>query len=100
MDRVCNKIRQREAEGRHFSMVVVAEGAVARGGEWVYLDAERGRLGGVGDWVARVIEQKAGKETCTLVVAHVQRRGSPAPRERLFGLRYGDPRVALACVGK
>ena len=30
MDRVCNKIRQREAEGRHFSMVVVAEAANGR----------------------------------------------------------------------
>ena len=100
MDRVCNKIRQREAEGRHFSMVVVAEGAVARGGEEVYLDAERRRLGGVGDRVARVIEQKTGKETRTLVLGHLQRGGSPTTFDRLLGLRFGAAAVRLIADGK
>ena len=100
MDRVCNKIRQREAEGRHFSMVVVAEGAVARGGEEVYLDAERRRLGGVGDRVARVIEQKTGKETRTLVLGHLQRGGSPTTFDRLLGLRFGAAAVRLIAEGK
>ena len=100
IDRVCEKVRQREAEGRHFSMVVVAEGAVAKGGEEVYLDAERRRLGGVGDRVARAIEQKTGKETRTLVLGHLQRGGSPTTFDRLLGLRFGAAAVRLIAEGK
>ena len=100
IDRVCEKIRQREAEGRHFSMVVVAEGAVAKGGEEVYLDNERRRLGGVGDRVARAIEAKTGKETRTLVLGHLQRGGSPTTFDRLLGLRFGAAAVRLIVEGK
>jgi len=100
IDRVCEKIRQREAEGRHFSMVVVAEGAVAKGGEEVYRDAERRRLGGVGDRVARAIEEKTGKETRTLVLGHLQRGGSPTTFDRLLGLRFGAAAVRLIAEGK
>jgi len=100
IDRVCEKVRQREAAGRHFSMVVVAEGAVAKGGEEVYLDAERRRLGGVGDRVARAIEKKTGKETRTLVLGHLQRGGSPTTFDRLLGLRFGAAAVRLIAEGK
>ena len=100
IDRVCEKIRQREAEGRHFSMVVVAEGAVAKGGEEVYLDNERRRLGGVGDRVGRAIETKTGKETRTLVLGHLQRGGSPTTFDRLLGLRFGAAAVRLIAEGK
>jgi len=100
IDRVCEKIRQREAEGRHFSMVVVAEGAVAKGGEEVYLDNERRRLGGVGDRVGRAIEAKTGKETRTLVLGHLQRGGSPTTFDRLLGLRFGAAAVRLIAEGK
>jgi ATP-dependent phosphofructokinase / diphosphate-dependent phosphofructokinase len=100
IDRVCDKIRQREAEGRHFSLVVVAEGAAPKGGEEVYLDSERRRLGGVGERVARAIEAKTGKETRTLVLGHLQRGGSPTTFDRLLGLRFGAAAVRLIAEGK
>ena len=52
IDKVCDKIRQREAAGRHFSIVVVAEGAKPiGGGETVRASVEGGeyKLGGIGD---------------------------------------------------
>jgi 6-phosphofructokinase 1 len=91
--KVCDKIRRREAAGRHFSIVVVAEGARPRDGT-VELVERRGvgtvdRLGGVASKVARTIEHHTGKETRTLVLGHLQRGGSPTTYDRLLALRFG-----------
>jgi len=56
IEKVCDKIRSREAMGRRFSIVVVAEGARARDGQIVLVE-RRGpgttdRLGGIGNLVA------------------------------------------------
>jgi 6-phosphofructokinase 1 len=93
--KVCDKIRQRETQGRHFSIVVVAEGAVPRGGSESYLDAERRRLGGVAEKVAAGIGQMTGKETRSLVLGHLQRGGSPTTFDRLIALRFGAAAVRL-----
>jgi ATP-dependent phosphofructokinase / diphosphate-dependent phosphofructokinase len=95
IDKVCEKIRQREAHGRHFSIVVVAEGAVPAGGRERYVDAGRGRLGGIADQVAEDIERLTGKETRALVLGHLQRGGSPTTFDRLLGLRFGAAAVRL-----
>jgi len=93
--KVCDKIRQREQAGRHFSIVVVAEGAVPLGGHEVYQDAAHQRLGGISELVARDIEQRTGKETRSLVLGHLQRGGSPTTFDRLLGLRFGAAAVRL-----
>src|SRR5206468_10140808 len=77
LQRVCDKIRRREAEGRHFSIVVVAEGAAPKGGTVSLIDPEHERLGGIGDKVANSIQQWTGKETRSRVLGHLQRGGSP-----------------------
>jgi ATP-dependent phosphofructokinase / diphosphate-dependent phosphofructokinase len=97
MEKVCEKIRSREAAGRHFSIVVVAEGARPRDGT-VELVERRGvgtvdRLGGIGSKVARTIEHLTGKETRTLVLGHLQRGGSPTTYDRLLALRFGAAAV-------
>jgi 6-phosphofructokinase 1 len=98
--KVCDKIRQREAEGRHFSIVVVAEGAVPVGGGESFVDADRRRLGGVADKVARTIEANTGKETRSLVLGHLQRGGSPTTFDRLLALRFGAAAVRLIAQGR
>jgi ATP-dependent phosphofructokinase / diphosphate-dependent phosphofructokinase len=95
IDKVCEKIRQREAHGRHFSIVVVAEGAVPVGGRQHYVDPERGRLGGIAETLAEDIERLTGKETRSLVLGHLQRGGSPTTFDRLLGLRFGAAAVRL-----
>jgi 6-phosphofructokinase 1 len=97
---VCQKIRRREVEGRHFSIVVAAEGAVPRGGTVSLVDPEHERLGGVADKVANSIERMTGKETRTLVLGHLQRGGSPTTFDRLLGLRFGAAAVRLIAEGK
>src|SRR5688572_19454736 len=57
IDKVCEKIMARDRAGRHFSIVVVAEGAYPRGGAestiGSSLPGEARRVGGVADTVAR-----------------------------------------------
>ncbi len=93
IEKVCAKIRRREAEGRHFSIVVVAEGAAPKGGSVSLIDPEHERLGGIADKVAHSINQMTGKETRSLVLGHLQRGGSPTTFDRLLGLRFGAAAV-------
>ena len=97
IEKVCAKIRQREAAGRHFSIVVVAEGARPKDGSIELLE-RRGvgtvdRLGGIASKVARAIEHHTGKETRSLVLGHLQRGGSPTTYDRLLALRFGAAAV-------
>ena len=100
IEKVCEKVRRREEEGRHFSIVVVAEGALPRGGQPAFLDPEHQRLGGIAERVARDIEKRTGKETRSLVLGHLQRGGSPTTFDRLLGLRFGAAAVRLIAEGK
>jgi 6-phosphofructokinase 1 len=101
--KVCEKIRSREAAGRHFSIVVVAEGARPKDGAIELLE-RRGvgtvdRLGGIGGKVARAIGHHTGKETRTLVLGHLQRGGSPTTYDRLLALRFGSAAVRAIADG-
>jgi 6-phosphofructokinase 1 len=98
--KVCEKIREREVQGRRFSIVVVAEGASPRGGTESYLDSDRRRLGGIAEKVAASIERLTGKETRSLVLGHLQRGGSPTTFDRLLGLRFGAAAVRLVAERK
>ena len=98
LDKVCAKIKDRDARGRHFSVVVVAEGAMPRGGHRVVKRAASGggsmeRLGGICTHVADTIAARTGKETRTLTLGHLQRGGSPTTFDRLLSLRFGAAAV-------
>ena len=94
---VCEKIMARAAHGRHFSIVVVAEGAYPKGGESHTMGAsmpgEARRIGGVADMIAREIQQLTGKETRSLVLGHLQRGGQPTGYDRLLATRFGAAAV-------
>jgi 6-phosphofructokinase 1 len=47
------------------------------------------RLGGIGEAIAREIEQRTGKEARTTVLGHVQRGGTPSSRDRWLATRFG-----------
>ena len=97
IERVCDAIRQREASGRHYSIVVVAEGARPKGGEAMLVERRAAgtvdRLGGVGSRVAAAIAERTGKETRSLVLGHLQRGGGPTTSDRLIALRFGTAAV-------
>jgi 6-phosphofructokinase 1 len=95
--KVCDKIRARDAAGRLFSIVVVAEGAFPRGGQTHTLGesmpGQARRIGGVADAIAREIQMVTGKETRSLVLGHLQRGGMPTGYDRLLATRFGGAAV-------
>jgi 6-phosphofructokinase 1 len=103
IEKVCAKVRAREQAGRHFSMVVVGEGARPLDGSIVLLERRAAgtvdRLGGIGSLVARAISERTGKETRSLVLGHLQRGGSPTTFDRLLGLRFGAAAVRAVADG-
>ncbi len=100
LDLVCRKISDNELRDKHYSIVVVAEGAAVVGGQVISKGlGELGRsevvLGGVGEWVASEIRERTEKDTRSLVLGHLQRGGSPTTFDRLLALRFGTAAVRL-----
>jgi phosphofructokinase-like protein len=95
IDRIVQKIRERDEAGRRFSIVVVAEGAKPSGGEPSFADGT-GRYGGIAERLAREIEAACGKETRSMVLGHIQRGGSPIAYDRGLALRFGA--AAVRCI--
>ena len=98
VEAACADIRKRHAKGKDFSIVVVSEGyeLTFASGERKQVTQEAAtdafghvRLGGVGDALAHEIEERTGYETRVTVLGHVQRGGTPTPRDRVLATRYG-----------
>lgn len=105
LEKVCEKVDERANEGKKFSIVVVAEGAVPEGGKMVVQRVVEGssdpiRLGGIGDQVAAAIERCSGKETRVTVLGHLQRGGSPTAYDRILSTRFGVKAVELLARGQ
>lgn len=100
LEKVCEKVSDNELREKHYSIVVVAEGAMEISGRvFSRGDGELGReevvLGGVGEWVASEIRARTEKDTRSLVLGHLQRGGSPTTFDRLLALRFGAAAVRL-----
>jgi ATP-dependent phosphofructokinase / diphosphate-dependent phosphofructokinase len=93
LDEACDDIRRRHERGKDFSIVVVSEGYELEGasdmGELDQFGHVRLSERGVGAALAREIEERTGFETRVTVLGHVQRGGSPTPRDRVLATRYG-----------
>jgi 6-phosphofructokinase 1 len=75
-------------------IVVVAEGAMPAEGEMILKDESHDsfghvRLSGVGEWLAKEIEKRTGKEARTTVLGHIQRGGTPTAFDRVLATRFG-----------
>ena len=106
VEEACAELVKRHESGKDFSIVVVSEGyeLTYESGEHrlvagVARDTDQfGHvvLGGVGDALARDIEERTGFETRVTVLGHVQRGGSPTPRDRVLATRFGLKAADLA----
>jgi ATP-dependent phosphofructokinase / diphosphate-dependent phosphofructokinase len=106
----CATIEKRHRNGKDFSIVVVSEGyelTYASGEHRLVAEEARAsdefghvRFGGVGDALAREIEERTGFETRVTVLGHVQRGGTPTPRDRVLATRYGLKAAELVLAGQ
>jgi ATP-dependent phosphofructokinase / diphosphate-dependent phosphofructokinase len=104
VDKVAACIRDRDARGARFSIVVVAEGARPIHGSLSLIEQAKGghaeRLGGAGALCAKELEERAGKETRHVVLGHLQRGGSPTAFDRTLATRFGGKAVDLLMRGQ
>lgn len=102
IEKVAEKVKQREENGRRFSIIVVAEGATPVDGERSIIGKSIGqaeRLGGVGHKVGAQLEALTGKETRVVVLGHIIRGGTPTAYDRLLSLRFGAAAVRALADG-
>ena len=107
INRAVEKIEGRRKRGKNFSIVVVAEGAMPKGGE-ITVEGTRDngagvdntKLGGIGNRVAKELEKLTGLEARCTVLGYMQRGGTPTAFDRVLSTKYGAKAMELALEGK
>jgi 6-phosphofructokinase 1 len=104
IEKVCAHVEERFKS--HYSpIIVVSEGAVPiEGGDMTLVSGEKDafghvRLGGIGDRLAREIEDRTGEESRAVVLGHVQRGGTPTAFDRWLATRFGLHAIAAVSEG-
>lgn len=97
LEKIAAKIEARAKAGRHYSIIVAAEGALPKEGQH-HLEQAAGlgaveRLGGIGEQLAQQLQQHTGKEARAVVLGHLLRGGSPTAFDRLAAMRFGAAAV-------
>ena len=101
INKIADKVKERESMGRRFSIVVVAEGAKPKNGEVVVAKIVKDspdpiRLGGIGNKLAEDLEKiLPDKEVRCTVLGHIQRGGITSTYDRILSTRYGVSAVEL-----
>ena len=103
VEKISDFIKERNARGKRYSIVCVAEGARVSGSEVILegKDKRTGmvRLGGIGNLISNEIEKNTGIVSRTTILGHLQRGGSPTPFDRILATRYGSRAIELAMDG-
>jgi len=104
IEKVAEKVMQREKSGRHFSIIVAAERACPKGGGYTLTECKTvgrvERLGGVGHKVTNELANLTGKEARCVVLGHLLRGGRPTSFDRLISLRFGAASVRALDQGR
>ena len=100
---VCDTLRNRHKRGKNFSIIVTSEGTEIHG--YAKSKAEGGpfkhrRFGGIGEVLAKIIEEETGYETRVSVLGYIQRGGTPTAYDRVLGTQFGIKAVELVMENK
>lgn len=105
IESICDVIMKREAKGRRYTIIAVAEGAKPQNvNEFITVSNERDeynhvRLGGIAKILEKEIAERTGKTTRSVVLGHVQRGGLPSSFDTILGIRLGLFAVDLVNQG-
>ncbi|MDX2160749.1 MAG: ATP-dependent 6-phosphofructokinase [bacterium] len=97
---VIDRIKALRADGRRYSLVVVAEGAApVDGDQQFYIKGDgalmQGRLGGIGYLVGNLIADGIEGDVRVTVLGHLQRGGQPTPHDRWLATQFGAAAIDL-----
>lgn len=105
IDKVIEKIEERDSKGCRFTIIAVAEGAISK--EDALLSKkdykkkmEKYPFPSVSYEIAASIQEKTGREVRVTVPGHMQRGGSPCPYDRVFASRLGAEAGKLILDGQ
>jgi 6-phosphofructokinase 1 len=106
IDSICRHLIKRASQGKSFSIVVVAEGAISME-EAARSKSERKKAVKKeneyftrGYEIAKAIEKTAGMETRLTVLGYQQRGGTPSPYDRLLATMFGTAAAELLYRGE
>ena len=102
---VVEVLKRHRAEGKNYNIVVVSEGAefADKGSSTIAAETDafgHVRLGGIGNTVAKMIEDQTGYETRCVVLGHLQRGGAPSAYDRVLATRLGLGAAKLVLARK
>lgn len=100
IETVCQKLRERAATGKKFSIVVVAEGVKLPPTDQFGNVFPKTRPGKVGILIGDAIQESVDQDVRTTVLGHIQRGGSPSPFDRILSTRFGAEAVELVARGE
>lgn len=107
IEKAAEKIINRKNRGKSFSVVVVAEGARPKNGDLVVkgtrdngVGVDNTKLGGIGEQVAKQLEELTGLEARCTVLGYMQRGGTPTSFDRVLSTKYGAKAMELALEEK
>ncbi len=105
INKIVDKIKDRQAHGNPFSIIVVAEGSKPKDGEVVVSKVVSDspdpiRLGGIGNKLANDLEKLiTGHEVRATTLGHIQRGGNTSTYDRILSTRYGIAAAELIHKG-
>ena len=107
INKAVEKINERVKQGKRFSVVVVSEGAMPKGGTITVAGTrdngagvDNTKLGGIGERVAKELEKLTGLEARNTTLGYMQRGGTPTAFDRVLSTKYGAKAMELALQGK
>jgi len=102
---IVEKVRERDAFGRNFTIIVVSEGAKQKDGKQVIREiikdsADSVRLGGVGQVITEKLQELIPEHEVRYTnLAYIQRGGITSQFDRALGLMFGVNAVDLLMNG-
>jgi 6-phosphofructokinase 1 len=105
IDSIIKKIKERNDIGKNFTIIVVTEGAVEKGGSPVIgriVDdsPDPVRFGGVAAKITNQLENIIDNEVRFVSLGHLQRGGDASPSDRYLSVRYGVAAADLIANNK
>tara|TARA_B100000530_G_scaffold324085_1_gene260501 strand:+ start:89 stop:925 length:837 start_codon:yes stop_codon:yes gene_type:complete len=103
-DRFAAKIKERRMRGRHFTIIVVAEGAAPKDGNTLPSEVPHGigtlHTASAAHTLAKLLTERVDVDVRTTVLGHLQRGGGPVAFDRVLATEFGVRAVELINAGQ
>ena len=105
LDKVADFIQNRYKQGKRFSIIAVAEGAVSQDGKQFVAKVLKDspdpiRLGGIAAMLAEQLSEMTDLSCRSVNLGHVQRGGAPTTYDRTLATQFGHHVVELLMKGQ